>query len=371
MYRIIILTIFFLSSTNNFGQEFKKVKSKNKHADKIIAIATNDEFFATCSYDKSLIVWSYDGKVVFKHKLADGKINSMSFMKNSNSLLVGLTIKDNSEIKSHIIKCLDITGTLKFELVDTSLTQEQVDKYYEKNTTSAQNAIKNVSDKFPELDIKKEIGTPQTKYKLSHFELVQDIEVSPNNISIASIDKFNILKIWDTSGELMNSSQIINNKKNTEIYYLSDSTLFVTPNLILDIETLNIKTISGFEKYSSIPFGDMIYFYFDYNNESRQEKLYNIKTSELEEFDSKRYYTSFASKSNDKLALLGFNGLINVIDQKGELLSSFGKDRNESTTFRGEKFKLFSKICKIGFSPNGKYIISGNETGKVIIWSSK
>jgi len=164
MYRIIILLIFYLSSTNNFGQEFKKVKSKNKHTDKIIAIATNNEFFATCSYDKSLIVWNYEGKVVFKHKIADGKINSMSFMKNSNSLLIGLTIKDNSEIKSHIIKCLDISGTLKFELVDTSLTQEQIDTYYKKNTTSVQNAIISVSDKFPELDIKKEIGTPQTKY---------------------------------------------------------------------------------------------------------------------------------------------------------------------------------------------------------------
>jgi len=369
MYKTLL--ILFLFSTYSFGQEFKKVVSKNKHSDEIIAIATNDEFFATCSYDKSLIVWDYHGKVVFKYKLADGKINSMSFMKNSNSLLVGLTIKDNSEIKSHIIKCLDISGSLKFELVDTSLTQEQVDTYYEQNTTSVQNAISYVSDKFPELNIKKEIGTPQTKYKLSHFDLVQDIEVSPNNTSIASVDKFNILKIWDTSGKIINSYQIINNKKDTELYYLSDSTLFITPNLILDLETLNIKSISGFEKYSSIPFGDMIYFYFDYNNESRPEKLYNIKTSRLKEFDNKKYYTLFASKSNDKLALLGVNGLVSVINKDGELLSTFGKDRNELTTFRGEKFKLFSKICKIGFSPNGQYIISGDEAGKVIIWGIK
>ncbi len=371
MYKTVILLILFLSSYNSFGQEFKKYKSKQKHSDKIIGIATNDDFFATSSYDKSVIVWNYEGKVIYKYKLADGKINSMEFIQNSNSLLVGLTIKDNSEVKSHIIKCLDISGTLKFELIDTTLTQEQVDNYYKENTISVQNAINNVRDKLPELDIKKEIGTPQTKNRLSHLELVQDIEVSPNNTSIASIDKFNILKIWDSNGKFIKKSNIVNNRKDTEIYYLSDSRLFITPNIILDVETLNFKTISGFEKYASIPFGEMIYFHFDYNIDSRKEKLYNITNSEIKEFDSKEYYTFFASKSKDNLALLGFNGLIRVINQEGELLSTFGKDRNEWTTFRGEKFKLYSKICKIGFSPNGQFIISGDENGKVIIWGNK
>lgn len=366
-----ILIILILSCSNSFGQEFEKYKSKQKHSDKIIGIATNDDFFATSSYDKSLIVWNYEGKVIYKYKLTDGKINSMEFVQNSSSLLVGLTIKDNSEVKSHIIKCLDISGTLKFELIDTTLTQEQVDNYYKENTVSVQNAISNVSDRFPELDIQKEIGTPQTKNRLSHFELVQDIDISPNNISIASIDKFNILKIWDSNGKFIKKSNIVNNRKDTEIYYLSDSTLFITPNIILDIETFNFNTISGFEKYASIPFGEMIYFHFDYNIDSRKEKLYNITNSELKEFDSKEYYTFFASKSKDNLALLGFDGLIRVINQNGELLSTFGKDRNEWTTFRGEKFKLYSKICKIGFSPNGQYIISGNENGKVIIWKNK
>lgn len=115
----------------------------------------------------------------------------------------------------------------------------------------------------------------------------------------------------------------------------------------------------------------MIYFHFDYNIDSRKEKLYNINNSETKEFDSKEYYTFFASKSNEKLALLGFNGLIKVINKEGELLTTFGKDRNEWTSFRGEKFKLYSKICKIGFSPNGQYIISGDENGKVSIWKNK
>jgi len=371
MYKTIILLILFLSSTNNFGQECKKIKSKRKHSEKIIAIATNEDFFATCSYDKSVIVWNYDGKVIFKYKLSDGKINSMSFIKNTNSLLVGLTIKDNNEIKSHIIKCLDISGALKFELIDTTLTQNQIDNYYQENTTSVKNAIIAARNMFPELGIKNDLGTPQVENKLSHFELVQDIEVSPNNKSIASIDKFNLLKIWDINGNFIKSHQIINHKKDTEIYYLSDSTLFITPSIILDIETLNFQKINGFEKYSSIPFEEMIYFYFDYNNDSRPEKLYNTKTTEIIEFDSKKHYTLFASKSNDMIALLGVNGLIKVIDKKGNLLSSFGKDRNESTTFRGERVKLYSRICKIGFSENGQYIISGYEDGKISIWKNK
>ena len=83
MYKTVILLILFLSSCNSFGQEFKKYKSKQKHSDKIIGIATNDDFFATSSYDKSLIVWNYEGKVVYKYKLDDGKINSMEFIQNS------------------------------------------------------------------------------------------------------------------------------------------------------------------------------------------------------------------------------------------------------------------------------------------------
>lgn len=370
MYKTIILIILVLSSSNNFAQEFKKIKSKRKHSEKIIGIATNDKFFATTSYDKFLMVWNYEGKVIYRYKIADGKINSMEFIQNSDSLLVGLTTKDNFQIKRHIIKCLDISGDLKFELVDTTLTQKQVDKYYKENTIGVQKAISSVSKQFPELNIKKEIKIPQIKNSLSHIELIQDIEVSPNKTTIASIDKFNILKIWDSNGKFIKKSNIVNNKKDTEIYYLSDSKLFITPNIILDIKTLNLKIINGFEKYASIPFGEMIYFHFDYNNDSRKEKLYNIKNLQIKEFDSKKHYTLFASKSNNKLALLGFNRLINVIDEKGKLISTFGKDRNELTTFRGERLRVYSKICKIGFSPNGQYIVSGDENGKVSIWKN-
>jgi hypothetical protein len=93
-----------------------------------------------------------------------------------------------------------------------------------------------------------------------------------------------------------------------------------------------------------------------------------LETSVSKEFDLKDYYTLSGRQSSDKLALLGVDGLIRVINEEGELLSTFGKDRSELIIFRGEKIQLFSKINTIGLSPAGQYIISGDEDGRVIIW---
>jgi len=93
-----------------------------------------------------------------------------------------------------------------------------------------------------------------------------------------------------------------------------------------------------------------------------------LVTSNSKEFDLKKYYTITGTPSHEKLALLGVDGLIRVINEQGDLLSTFGKDRNEIMTFRGERIQVFSKINSIGFSPNGQYIITGDEDGKVIIW---
>jgi WD40 repeat protein len=371
MSKLLTILILILTCFNSFGQDYKKVKSRYKHSEKIIAIATNNDFFATCSYDKSVIVWDYEGKVICKYKLTDGKINSMSFLQDSDSLLIGVTEKDETEKKRYIIKCIDFSGKMKYEIIDTTLTQELVNNYYNNNTTGVQSVIRNVSSTFPDLNIQRDLDVPRVIDGLSHFEIVQDIDVSPNKQSISSIDKFNILKIWDSNGKLNKSLQITNNKKDTEIYYLSDSIIFVTPNIILNTKSLDVGIIDGFEYYTSIPFAQMIYFYFDYNNESKPEKLYNFATTEIIEFDIKDFYTLYASQSLDKLALLGVDGLIRVINNKGELLAKFGKDRNELITFRGEKIQLFSNIYRIGFSPNGRFIISGDKDGKISIWKSE
>lgn len=371
MQKLELIILLILTCTTNYGQGFKKVKSKSKHSDKISSIVCNDDYFATSSYDGSFIVWDYKGKTLYKHKLSNGKINSMSFISDSNSLLVGITEKNENKNSRFVIKSFDINGNQEYELIDSRLTQDYIDGFYNENTVSEQNAITAIRNSFPSLNVEKELPVPKVEDGLSHIELVQYLAVSPKNKFIASIDKFNILNIWSGEGPLIRSVQINNKKKDTQIYFLSDSELFVTPNIVLDINTLDIELVDGFETYSSIIFDNMIYFFFDYNDKSRREKLFNRERGSSKEMDPKKFYTLAAARSKTKLSLLGTDGLIRVIDNEGILLSTFGKEKPEITTFRGERFKLFSKICKIGFSPNEKYIVSGDENGKVTIWESQ
>jgi WD40 repeat protein len=368
MSRILTLLITLFTCSYNYGQDFKKHQSESKHTDKIISIATSDSLFATSSYDKSVIVWDYHGKIIYRFKVADGKINSLSSIPNSNALLIGITEMSGGKIRRHIIKCLNALGRVEYELIDKRLTQEYVNVSFESNVTGVRNAIASVKEAFPELDVKNDLEVPQVSRGISHIELVQSITVSPGNRTIASIDKFNILKTWDQNHNVLQSFRIVNNKKNTNIYFRSDSTIFIEPSIILNIKDTSTQIIQGFERYSGIPFNSAIYFYFNYNNDSRPEKLFNLETAKSKTFDSRSHYTITGACSYDRLALLGVDGLIRVINTEGDVISIFGKDRNEVMTFRGEKIQLFSKICSIGFSPSGKYVISGTENGKVNMW---
>ncbi len=353
------------------GQDFKKHQLKTRHTEKIISVATTDSLFATSSYDRSVIVWDYNGKFIYSYKLAEGKINSLSFIPNSNSLLVGVTEMNNNEIYRHVIKCLNSLGKIEYELIDRRLTQDYANISFDKNVTGARNAIGSVKSTFPKLNIKKDLEVPQVSREISHIELVQSISVTPDKKTIASIDKFNILKTWNQNHEIQSSFKILNNKKDTKIYFSTDSTIFIEPNLVLNIRDSSTHIIKGFERYSSIPFRSAIYFHFNHNNDSRQEKLYNSATTHSKELSLNGFYTLTGTPTNNKLALLGVDGLIRVINEKGDLLSTFGKDRNEVMTFRGEKIRLFSKISSIGFSPNGQFIITGDDNGKVIIWKNE
>lgn len=371
MSRTLIISITLFTWCYSYGQDYKKHLSKTKHTDKIISVATSDSFFATSSYDKSVIVWDYNGKIIYSFKVSDGKINSLSFIPNSHLLLTGITEGNDGKIQRHIIKCLNTLGKVEYELVDKRLTQEHVNVSFEDNVTGVRNAIGSVEAAFPQLDIKNDLEVPQVNRGISHIELVQSITVSPDKKTIASIDKYNILKTWDQNHKVQHSFKILNNKKDTDIYFRSDSTIFIEPNIILNIRDTSVQLIKGFERYSSIPFNSAIYFHFNYNNDSRPEKLINLETANSKTFDSKSHYTIAATCSYDRLALLSVDGLIRVMNSEGEIISTFGKDRNEVMTFRGEKLQLFSKICNIGLSPNGKYLISGDENGRVTIWKSE
>lgn len=371
MIRLLVLLIMLINCPCIYGQDYKKHRVKTRHTDEVISIATSDSVFATSSYDNSVIVWDYSGKVIYTHKVPDGNINSLFFLPNSQSLLIGVTEVNGGKIHRHVIRCLNSSGEIEYELIDKRLTQEYVNISFEKNVKSVRNAIGSVAAAFPELDIKKDLEVPQISREISHIELVQSIAVSPDSKTIASIDGFNILKTWDRNQKVKNSFKILNNKKDTRIYFRSDSIIFIEPNIILNIKDSSAQIINGFERYSGIPFGSGVYFHFNYNNESRPEKLYNLNNANVKIYDSKNYYTASAASSNEKLVLLGVDGLIRVLNTSGELISKFGKDKNEVITFRGENINLFSNACSVGISPDGKFIISGYENGVVTIWALK
>jgi WD40 repeat protein len=371
MNRLILLLSLILTFKLTYGQDYKAIKTIHKHSDKITEIATCDNYFATGSYDRTVSTWDYNGKRMFKYTISEGSINALCFLPDANSLLVAISEFDNDGYKRYIIKQFDMSGKVVKEFVDATMNQEQVNLIYLENNTGAINAVINASKIYPELNVKSNLGIPQVKDKLSHQETIQDIKVSPNQQIIASIDKYNYLKIWRTTGKFIKSFQIKNSKKDTYIYFLSDTTLLVTPNIILNIENNNSHKIVGFEDYMATPLNDKIYFSFDYNKQSESEKLYDNKERELKDIGLNENYSLCVTTSNDKFGLLGVDGLVRLLNTNGELLSTFGKDRDEEKTFRGKTIHLSSEITKIRFSPNGVYLISGDKNGKVIIWRNE
>lgn len=371
MNKIISILSLVMISCLSFGQDYKAVKTIQRQTKEIVAIATCDRYFATASHDKSLFVWDYNGKKIFNYNVTDGKINALCFIPDSNLLLVAIKEIDSKGFERPIIKCFDISSKFHKEFIDSSLTQEQVHLYYQENTKRVQNAIVNASNALPQLDIKTKINIPQVKSGLSHIELIQNISVSPNQKLIASIDYFKILKIWNMTGKVVKSFQIQNNKKNNNVYFISDSTLFISPNIILNIKSGSSLTLGNYDNYKGVPLKNKIYYYFDYNKSSESEKLFDLQTNTAEDFDLKNIYSLRASTSGDRFALLGVDGLIRIRNINGDLLSTFGKDRTEVITFRGKQIVLNSKIKTINFSQNSDYLISGDENGKIIIWKTE
>jgi len=372
MNRLILLLSLILIGKLTYGQEYKQIKTINKHSDKITVIATSKNYFATGSSDRSVIVWDYKGKQKFKYRVSEkGSINALSFLSDSNSLYVAITEDKADDCSRYVIKHFDLTGKLINEFIDPTMTQEQVIQIYLEHNTREINAVLNASKAFPDLKIDPRLNIPHVKDKLSHQVTIQDIKVSPNQQLMASIDKYNFLKIWRISGKYIKSFQIKNNKKDTHIFFLSDTTLLVTPNIILNIGNNNSHKIVGFEDYKATPLADKVYFSFDYNTQSESEKLYDITERELKDIGLHENYSICVTTSNDKFGLLGVDGLIRLLNTNGELISTFGKDRNEEITFRGKTIHLSSEINKIRFSPNGEYLISGDKNGKVIIWRNE
>jgi WD40 repeat protein len=162
--------------------------------------------------------------------------------------------------------------------------------------------------------------------------------------------------------------EIRNGKKDTELYYLDQELLFISPSITLNTVSTSFESLERFEQYTGTPFSNFIYFYFDYNEMSRQELLYNQNTAETIEMDRDKYYTYKTGTNGDFLVLLGQDRLVRVIDQAGTLISEFGKDRKINSTFRGEELTKYSLINCFDISPNSNFIVTGDERGKITIW---
>lgn len=361
-----ILTTILLTALifNSFGQDFQKLKSKVKHVSGAKLISCSDDYFVTAGNSGDLYIWNYDGKTTKKILLNNMKVNSIEVIPNSEKWLVGVTTFNPER---YIIKCFNNNGEELFELIDSSLEQGGIDQDFTENNQSTQSAIKAVDESFPGLR-QKGLEPPKATNGLSHIELIQDIKASPDGKSIASIDKYNNLKIWNSSGKLINSMKIRNGKKDTELYFLDQKLLFISPSTTLNTVSKSFESLDGFEQYSGIPFSNLIYFYFDYNDVSRQELLYNQTTTEAIKMDRDKYYSYSTGTNGDYLILLGQDRLVRVVDQTGTLISEFGRDRKIKSTFRGEELTKYSNIKCFDISANSDFIVTGDESGRITVW---
>lgn len=359
---------FFLLSAivfNSFGQGFQKVKSKIKHTTGAKIISCSDKYFVTAGNAGDVYIWNYEGKIIEKLLFDNAQVNSIEVIPNSKKWLAGLSITDP---KRYVIKCFNTEGEELYELIDSTLEKSGIEKDFSSNNQSTQAAVKAVDEMFPGLR-QKGLEVPKAENGLSHIELIQDIGVSPDGLSIASIDQYNTLKIWNASGELITSTKIQNGKKDTELYYLNSESLFISPAFTLNVNSGDFKNLEGFERYSGIPFSNHIYFYFDYNDESRQEKMLDLTTNNVINMNREMFYSHSANTNGNSLVLLGQDRIIRVLDDTGKLIAEFGRDRKTKSTFRGEQLVEYSLIKCFDISPNNSFIITGDESGKVTIWN--
>jgi len=366
----IILNILFIGFGLN-AQDFKPIKTIQKQTKEIITISTSNRYFATGSYDRNVFVFDYNGNKIFKYKNPDAVIGEVVLHPDSNFLFISITETKAGVYERPVIKYFDLTtGKQVREFIDTTITQEQINGFYERNTTGVKNAMAHVENMFPQMQTKSEINYPRVEDGLSHIERIQSLSVSNDFKHFASIDKYNILKIWNTKGNILNSFQVTNNKVNTDLYFINDSILLISPNILLNITDYSTKVLPDYQDYKrSIPVKDKIFYFSNLDIES--SKLVDYSTENPNPIDIKDSKCYRATYSVDKYAFLGIDGLVRICDFNGQIKQILGKDRTEVVgTIDGSRV-IFSEIEEIKLSPDGKYLITGNKFGKVIIWKNE
>lgn len=367
----ILFSILFIGFGLN-AQDFKPIKTIQKQTKEIITISTSNKYFATGSYDRNVFVYDYNGKKIFKYKNLDAVIGEVALHPDSNYLFISITETKAGVYERPVIKCFDLTtGQQIREFIDTTIMQEQINAFYEKNTTGVKNAMSQVENMFPQMQTKSKINVPRVEDGLSHIERIQSLSISDDFMHFASMDKYNILKIWDTKGNVLNSFQVTNNKVNTDLYFINDSILLITPNILLNITDYSSYVLPDYQDYNrSIPVNKKI-FYFS-NLDMEFSKLVDYSTDISNPIDIKDSKCYRASYSADKFAFLGIDGLVRICNFNGQVNQKLGKDRTETVGTRdGGSRLIFSEIEEIKLSPNGKYLITGDKFGKVIIWKNE
>jgi len=364
----ILFKILFIGFGLN-AQDFKPIKTIQKQTKEIITISTSNEYFATGSYDRNVFVYDYNGKKIFKYKNLDAVIGEVVLHPDSSYLYLSLTETKDGVYERPVIKCFDLTtGQQVREFVDTTITQEQINVFYKKNTIGVKNAMSYVENMFPEIQTKSEINYPRVSDGLSHIERIQSLSISDDFKHFASMDKYNILKVWNTKGDILNSFQVTNNKVNTDLYFINDSILLITPNILLNITDYSSSVLPDYQDYKrSIPVKNKIFYFSNLDIESSKLVDYSPGLKKIIDVKESKCYR--ASYSADKFVFLGIDGLVRVCDFDGQIKQKLGKDRTETVGTRdGGSRLIFSEIEEIQLSPNGRYLITGDKFGKVTIW---
>ena len=67
-----------------------------------------------------------------------------------------------------------------------------------------------------------------------------------------------------------------------ETVIISDTTLFITPNMTLNFESNNLEKVGNYEKFMTSPLNTKLYCYFDYDFATENEKVLDIKSRPLQ-----------------------------------------------------------------------------------------
>jgi WD40 repeat protein/energy-coupling factor transporter ATP-binding protein EcfA2 len=172
----------------------------------------------------------------------------------------------------------------------------------------------------------------------SHKDTIWNIKFSPNGQLIASTSWDKTIKVWDINGRVLHTLSGVNGHKNSvyDVSFTSDSQLIASSSRdgtikIWDTKTGELKTTLKNKNF-------------------------------LNQQDYRVYSVDFNPKDKTMIASTGyFDGHINVWDLK--------TNQKDTPTVLNEKHNDI--VYAVRFSPDGRFLASAGQDGKIRIWSVK